>query len=151
MNANNDLKKDCERKAREVLKPFVHVDYECRELWINTIAENIYSCVTEALLSEHLIVQKRPNSLSASEYTRLVEWVKNPTREPANTAFTASACRDAARAIEESGLLIVQKRVEDLRYALGAVQMLIEEDIEEDRGFTFNRKKMLEKIEEALK
>ena len=47
--------------------------------------------------------------------------------------------------------LIVQKRVEDLCNALSAVQMLIEEDIEEDRGFTFNRKKMLEKIEEALK
>jgi len=43
-----------------------------------------------------------PNTgLSAFEYKQLVEWMKNPNRKPAYTAFTVGACRDAARAFEE--------------------------------------------------
>lgn len=35
-------------------------------------------------------------------YLRLVRWMKNPNREPAQTAFTAGALRDAARAFEDA-------------------------------------------------
>ena len=38
--------------------------------------------------------------MTAYEFGRLVEWMKNPKREPAGTAFTAGACRDAARAFK---------------------------------------------------
>lgn len=45
----------------------------------------------------------------------------------------------------------LREKVGKLTNALSAVQMLIEEDIEENNGFTFNRKRMLEKIDEVLK
>ena len=47
-------------------------------------------------------------------------------------------------------LLEKDEEIVKLTNALSAVQMLIEEDIEEDKGFTFNRKKMIDKIKEAL-
>lgn len=39
--------------------------------------------------------------LDTYDYVRLVEWMKDPP-EPANTAFTAGALRDAARAFEDA-------------------------------------------------
>lgn len=39
--------------------------------------------------------------LSAFDYERLVEWMADPNRRPAQTAFTAGAARDAARAFED--------------------------------------------------
>lgn len=38
--------------------------------------------------------------LTAFEYKHLVAWMKDPNRKPAIIAFTASACRDMARAFE---------------------------------------------------
>ena len=39
--------------------------------------------------------------LTSSEYRRLIAWMQNQQRQPAIIAFTAGACRDAARAFEE--------------------------------------------------
>ena len=46
-----------------------------------------------------------PDALTGSEYTRLVEWMNDPERKEAIIAFTASACRDAARAFERCELV----------------------------------------------
>lgn len=40
--------------------------------------------------------------MTAFEFRRLVDWMKDPKRKPANLAFTAGACRDAARAFEQA-------------------------------------------------
>jgi hypothetical protein len=58
--------------------------------------------------------------------------------------------RALARFILSRERLILEK-IGKLTYAISAIQMLIEEDIEERKGFTFNRKKMLDIAEEALK
>jgi len=42
----------------------------------------------------------KPTWPSANEFHRLVEWMKNPDRKPANIAFTAGETRQAARAFE---------------------------------------------------
>ena len=42
------------------------------------------------------------DNLTLLEYQRLVAWMKDPKRKPAILEFTASACRDAARAFEEA-------------------------------------------------
>lgn len=44
---------------------------------------------------------RSPDNLSAWEYKRLAEWLRDAKRKPANVAFTASACRDAARVFEQ--------------------------------------------------
>lgn len=49
------------------------------------------------------------DKLSISEYKRLVEWMKNSVRKPAINAFTAGACRDAARAFEDYIIYVNQK------------------------------------------
>ena len=41
------------------------------------------------------------SGLTAFEYTRLISWMKDLNREPAITAFTSGACRDAGRAFEK--------------------------------------------------
>jgi hypothetical protein len=46
---------------------------------------------------------------------------------------------------------LLLEKIGNLTNAISAIQMLIEEDIEERNGFTFNRKKMLDIAEEALK
>jgi hypothetical protein len=46
----------------------------------------------------------RLGSLSPIEYINLLGWLNNPNREPAQTHFTAGACRDAARAFERSNV-----------------------------------------------
>lgn len=51
--------------------------------------------------------------------------------------------------LSERRLLL--EKIGKLTNAISAIQMLIEEDIEERKGFTFNRKKMLDIAEEALK
>ena len=54
------------------------------------------------------IVEKRHgyvDCLTAFECRRLVEWIKDKNRKPAHSQFTASALRDAARAVEKSGVL----------------------------------------------
>ena len=59
------------------------------------------------LLIEHLQAKNARQriealgSMSLSDYQRLVEWIKNPDRKPAEAAFTAGYLRDAARAFEE--------------------------------------------------
>lgn len=87
-------------------------------------------CLIEAIRSERQALEAAkkeierlksklhyPDALSKSEYERLVEWMNNPNRKPANTAFTASACRDAARAFEESERA-AQKEIELLKEQL---------------------------------
>lgn len=46
---------------------------------------------------------------------------------------------------------LLLEKIGKLTNAISAIQMLIEEDIEERKGFTFNRKKILDIAEEALK
>lgn len=67
--------------------------------------EVLLSSSTLASITRKREDQRFPNRLSASEYERLVAWIKDPKRKPAHIAFTASACRDAARAIEASEIL----------------------------------------------
>ena len=60
------------------------------------------------------------------------------------------ACGKVAEYILSRERLLLEK-IGKLTNAISAIQMLIEEDIEERKGFTFNRKKMLDIAEEALK
>ena len=43
--------------------------------------------------------------MTAFEYERFVEWLKDPNREKPMFAFTAGVLRTAARAVVESGVL----------------------------------------------
>ncbi|UOF78272.1 copg antitoxin of type II toxin-antitoxin system [Caudoviricetes sp.] len=67
---------------------------------------------------------KYPDSLTLSEYKRLIEWMNNPNRKPAHVAFTASACRDAARAFESS---VVEADNKSLALQVMALQEALKE------------------------
>ena len=47
----------------------------------------------------------RLGSFSSSDCERFLEWLKDTGRKPANWAFTAGMARDAAYAVEQSGIL----------------------------------------------
>lgn len=51
---------------------------------------------------EMAALRERIDGIPAGEWLRLVEWFADSRRKPADTAFTAGACRDAARAFEEA-------------------------------------------------
>ena len=99
------------RQAKEALKqiPFKAcldenklkklLDYICYKH--NTSPKNFRMYAEEALKQIEAPGKNHPDNLTASEYQRLVEWMKDPKRKSAITAFTASACRDAARAFEQ--------------------------------------------------
>lgn len=61
-------------------------------------------------------------SLTALEYTRLLEWMNDTKKKPANIAFTAGAARDAAYAFErcslQADLSSAQAKIKKLESAL---------------------------------
>ena len=48
------------------------------------------------------------------DYKRFLAWLIDPERKPANTAFTAGIERDAAYAVEDSGILKAQGKLDAL-------------------------------------
>lgn len=52
------------------------------------------------------------------DYKRFLAWLKDPERKPANLAFTAGIERDAAYAVEDSGLLKTQAKLDSLNEVL---------------------------------
>lgn len=52
------------------------------------------------------------------DYERFLAWLKDPDRKPANMAFTAGIERDAAYAVEDSGLLKCASKMQALNETL---------------------------------
>ena len=71
------------------------------KIWHAEKDSNIWFAKSERLEAENAALKL--GSLSPLDYKRLVKWMKESKRKPAIIAFTAGACRDAARAFEEAG------------------------------------------------
>ena len=66
--------------------------------------EKIKSLESQLAEKDREVHRLRLGGFSPLDYQRLVEWMKDPNRKPATTAFTAGMARDAARAFEDSGI-----------------------------------------------
>lgn len=74
-------------------------------------------------------------------YFRLREWIASSPRKPANIAFTSGDLRDAAYAVEDSGLLSSSERVAELEARVRELESVLREVDEavymDDHGNTY--------------